>query len=54
VLISVSVSTSYACRVRSAARNPAFSICCASTVVPSALTSERVVSLASIDCTQAS
>ncbi|GJS57311.1 hypothetical protein Tco_0652095 [Tanacetum coccineum] len=37
VLNSVSVSTSCACRVRSAARNPAISVCCASIVVCSAL-----------------
>ncbi|GJZ23606.1 hypothetical protein Tco_0561065 [Tanacetum coccineum] len=43
VLISVSVSTSYACRVRSAARKAPISACCASTVVRSALTSERAV-----------
>ncbi|GKF57782.1 hypothetical protein Tco_0171319, partial [Tanacetum coccineum] len=54
VLNSVSVSTSCACRVRSAARKAPISACCASTVVHSALTSERAMSLASIDRTQAS
>ncbi|GKC13091.1 hypothetical protein Tco_1009873 [Tanacetum coccineum] len=43
VLNSVSASVSYACRVRSVIRKAPISVCCASTVVRSALTSERAV-----------
>ncbi|GKA87089.1 hypothetical protein Tco_0808800, partial [Tanacetum coccineum] len=42
------------CHLRSAARKSPILVCCAKTVVRSALTSKRVVSLVSIDYAQAS
>ncbi|GKB64579.1 hypothetical protein Tco_0920765, partial [Tanacetum coccineum] len=50
----VSASTSCVCRLRSAACKSLISVCYAKTVVRSALTSKHVISLASIDCIQAS
>ncbi|GKB56194.1 hypothetical protein Tco_0912380 [Tanacetum coccineum] len=50
----LSAFASCACRLRSIARKSPISVCCAKTIVRSALTLERTISLASIDYTQAS